>query len=82
MITRSVTIKDIDDLYQMWNDHINALTLYRHAPREKLKVLDVDPNDLRDLFKRARDQGYTKEEIVDETHRCAGLKALVEDAEE
>jgi len=82
MITRSVTIKDIDDLYLMWNGHINAFALYRHALREELKVRNVDPDGLRDLFKRARDQGYTKEEIVGDIHRCADLKALVEYAEE
>ncbi|WP_224338377.1 hypothetical protein [Haloprofundus halobius] len=82
MITRSVTIEDIDDLYLMWNDHINASALYRRALRKEMEVRDVDPDDLRDLFERAREQGYTKEEIVDETNRYADLKALVEDAEE
>jgi hypothetical protein len=82
MITRSVTIEDIDDLYLMWNDHINASALYRRALREEMEVRDVDPDDLRDLLERAREQGYTKEEIVDETNRYADLKALVEDAEE
>jgi len=47
-----------------------------------MEVRDVDPDDLRDLLERAREQGYTKEEIVDETNRYADLKALVEDAEE
>jgi len=46
-----------------------------------MEVRDVDPDDLRDLLERAREQGYTKEEIVDETNRYADLKALVEDAE-
>ncbi|MFC5368638.1 hypothetical protein [Salinirubrum litoreum] len=82
MITRSVTIEDIDDLYLMWNDHINASALYRRALRKEMEVRDVDPDDLRDLLERAREQGYTKEEIVDETNRYADLKALVEDAEE
>jgi len=82
MITRSVTIEDIDDLYLMWNDHINASALYRRALREEMEVRDVDPDDLRDLLERAREQGYTKEEILDETNRYADLKALVEDAEE
>ena len=82
MITRSVTIEDIDDLYLMWNDHINASALYRRALREEMEVRDVDPDDLRNLLERAREQGYTKEEIADETYRYADLKALVEDAEE
>ncbi|ELZ28641.1 MULTISPECIES: hypothetical protein [Halobacteriales] len=82
MITRSVTIEDIDDLYLMWNDHINASALYRRALREEMEVRDVDPDDLRNLLERAREQGYTKEEIADETNRYADLKALVEDAEE
>jgi hypothetical protein len=82
MITRSVTIEDIDDLYLMWNDHINASALYRRALREEMEVRDVDPDDLRNLLERAREQGYTKEEIADETNRYANLKALVEDAEE
>ena len=82
MITRSVTIEDIDDLYLMWNDHINASALYRRALREEMEVRDVDPDDLRNLLERAREQGYTKEEIADETNRYTDLKALVEDAEE
>jgi hypothetical protein len=82
MITRSVTIEDIDDLYLMWNDHINASALYRRALREEMEVRDVDPDDLRNLLERAHEQGYTKEEIADETNRYADLKALVEDAEE
>jgi hypothetical protein len=81
MITRAVTIEDIDDLYLKWNDHINASALYRRALREEMEVRDVDPNELRDLFERAREQGYTTDEIVDETNRYADLKALVEDAD-
>jgi len=82
MITRAVTIEDIDDLYLMWNDHINASALYRRAVREEMDVRDVDPDDLRTLLERAREQGYSKEEIVKETNRYADLKALVNDAEE
>ncbi|AEN07797.1 hypothetical protein Halar_0562 (plasmid) [halophilic archaeon DL31] len=82
MITRAVTIEDIDDLYLMWNDHINASALYRRAVREEMDVRDVDPDDLRTLLERAREQGYSKEEIVEETNRYADLKALVGDAEE
>jgi hypothetical protein len=82
MITRSVTIEDIDDLYLLWNNHINASALYRRALREEMKVRDVDPDNLRNLLERAREQGHTKQEIADETNRYADLKALVEDAEE
>ncbi|MBX0296574.1 hypothetical protein PN419_14940 [Halorubrum ezzemoulense] len=82
MITRSVTIEDIDELYLMWNDHINASALYRRALREEMAVRDVDPDELRDLFERAREQGYSKDEIVAETNRYADLKTLVDDAEE
>ena len=46
-----------------------------------MELRDVDPNELRDLFERAREQGYAKDEIVDETNRYADLKALVDDAE-
>ena len=66
----------------MWNDHINASALYRRAVREEMDVRDVDPDDLRTLLERAREQGYSKEEIVEETNRYADLKALVGDAEE
>ena len=74
MITRAVTIEDIDDLYLTWNGHINGSALYRRALREEM--------ELRDLFERAREQGYTKDEIIDETNRYADLKALVDDTEE
>jgi hypothetical protein len=47
-----------------------------------MELRDVDPDELRDLFERAREQGYTKDEIVDATNRYADLKALVDDAEE
>jgi len=79
MITRSVTIEDIDDLYLMWNDHINASALYRRALREEMKVRGVDPNELRDLLDRAREQGYTLEEIAEDTNRFDDLQSLVED---
>lgn len=82
MITRSVTVEDIDDLYLMWNDRINVSALYRRSLREEMEVRDVDPDDLRDLLERARERGYTKEEIADETNRYTDLVALVEDAEE
>jgi hypothetical protein len=81
MITRSVTIEDIDDLYLMWNNHINASALYRRALREEMEVRNIDPNELRDLLKRAREQGYTREEIAEETNRYADLEALITDAQ-
>jgi len=79
MITRSVTIEEIDDLYLMWNGHINASALYRRALREEMDVRGVDPNELRDLLERAREQGYTLEEIAETTNRFADLQSLVED---
>ncbi|WP_136718235.1 hypothetical protein [Halorientalis salina] len=79
MITRSVTIEDIDDLYLMWNGHINASALYRRALREEMEVRGVDPDELRDLLDRAREQGYTLEEIAEYTNRIDDLRSLVED---
>jgi hypothetical protein len=79
MITRSVTIEEIDDLYLMWNDHINASALYRRALREEMDVRGVDPDEFRDLLERAREQGYTLEEIAETTNRFADLQSLVED---
>jgi len=79
MITRSVTIEEIDDLYLMWNDHINASALYRRALREEMDVRGVDPDELRDLLDRAREQGYTLEEIAEETNRFDDLQSLVEE---
>ncbi|ELY84392.1 hypothetical protein [Natrinema gari] len=79
MITRSVTIEAIDDLYLMWNNHINASALYRRALREEMDVRDVDPDELRDLLDRAHEQGYTLDEIAEDTNRFADLQSLVED---
>ncbi|GAB3421988.1 hypothetical protein GCM10027435_26300 [Haloparvum alkalitolerans] len=79
MITRSVTIEDIDDLYLMWNDHINASALYRRALREEMEVRGVDPNELRDLLERAREQGYTLKKIAEDTNRFDDLQSLVEE---
>jgi hypothetical protein len=79
MITRSVTIEDIDDLYLVWNDHINASALCRRALRKEMEVHDVDPGELRDLLDRAREQGYTLDEITAGTDRFADLRSLVED---
>ena len=79
MITRSVTIEDIDDLYLMWNDHINASALYRRALREEMEVRGVDPDELRDLLERAREQGYTLDEIAEDTNRFDDLQSLVEE---
>ncbi|KAA9396322.1 hypothetical protein Har1130_19910 [Haloarcula sp. CBA1130] len=78
MITRSVTIEDIDDLYLMWNGHINASALYRRALREEMDVRGVNPDELRDLLERAREQGYTLEEVAENTNRFADLQSLVE----
>jgi len=79
MITRSVTIEKIDELYLMWNDHINASALYRRALREEMKTRGVDPVELRDLLERAHEQGYTFEEIATDTNRYADLRSLVDE---
>jgi len=81
MITRSVTIEDIDVLYLMWNSHINGSALYRRALREEMAVRDVDPHELRTLLERAREQGYTFDEIADKTNRYADLQSLVEESQ-
>jgi hypothetical protein len=47
-----------------------------------MEFRDVDRNELRDPFERAREKGYTKDEIVDETNRYADFKSLVDDAKE
>jgi len=78
MITRSVTIEDIDDLYLVWNDHINASALYRRALREEMDVRGVDPDEFRELLERAREQGYTLDEVAENTNRFADLQSLVE----
>ncbi|WP_267644146.1 hypothetical protein [Haloarchaeobius amylolyticus] len=81
MITRSVTIEAIDDLYLEWNDHLNCSALYRRALREEMQLRDVNPHELRDLLNRAQEQGYTLEEIAAETNRVADLEVLVKDTE-
>lgn len=81
MKTRSVTVEPIDALYLMWNDHINASALYRQALREEMELRGTDPHELRDLFERAREQGYEFEEIASETNRADDLEALVEPAQ-
>ncbi|WP_434523159.1 hypothetical protein [Halorubrum sp. AS12] len=79
MITRSATIEEIDELYLRWNDHINASALFRRALREEMEVRGVDPDELRELLERAREQGYTLDEIVKNTNRFDDLQSLVEE---
>jgi hypothetical protein len=79
MITRSVTIEEIDDIFLMWYTHINASALYRRALREEMSVRGIDPDELRTLLERAHEQGYTFEEIAEQTNRLADLRSLVED---
>lgn len=79
MITRSVTIEEIDHLYLMWNSHINASALYRRAIREEMDVRGVDRDQLRDLLEQAYEQGYTLDEVADQTNRFADLQSLVDD---
>ena len=79
MITRSVTIEEIDDIFVVWYTHINASALYRRALREEMSVRGVDPDELRTLLEQACQQGYTVEEIAERTNRIVDLRSLVED---
>lgn len=78
MITRSVTIEDVDHLFLRWYDHINASALYRQAIREEMALRDVDCTELRKLLSRARKQGYSLDEVTEHTDRLAELQMLVE----
>lgn len=78
MITRSVTIEDIDQLFLAWHDHINASALYRQALREEMELRDIESTELRALLEQARAEGYSLEEIADETNRFAELQAVVD----
>lgn len=82
MITRSVTVDAIHDLYLTWNDHINASALYRRALHEEMAVRDVDPDEFRNLLNRAHEQGYTLKEIAENTNCVADLRSLVEDQQD
>ena len=53
------------------------------ACRDVLRMVSAqEGSDYEDDLERAREQGYTKNEIVEESNRYADLKALVDDAEE
>jgi hypothetical protein len=79
MITRSVTIEDIDHLFLQWHDHINASALYRQALREEMAVRDIETRELRTLLRQARDDGYMLEEIAETTDHLAELQSLVDE---
>ncbi|OTF01878.1 hypothetical protein [Halorubrum sp. SD683] len=79
MITRSVTSEEIDDLDLMWNDHSNASAFYRGALRKEMGVRGVDSDDLRDRLERAREQGYTLEEITEGTNRFDDPQSLIDE---
>lgn len=79
MESRSVTIEEIDELFLQWNDHINASALFRQALREEMRVRDLDPDAFRTLLERAQEQGYSFDEICDETNRLNDLDALLAD---
>ena len=79
MITRSVTIEEIDQLFLAWHEHINASALYRKALRDEMAVRDINTTELRDLLEQARAEGYSLDEIVNQTNRFAELQALVAD---
>jgi len=48
MISRSVTVEDIDELFLRWNDHLNASALYRQALRDEMQLRDVEPHEWND----------------------------------
>ena len=77
MNTRSITIEEIDELFLAWHDHINASALFRRALTDEMAVRDVDRAEFRECFERAREHGYTYDEIVAETNRFADLASLV-----
>ena len=79
MKTRQVTIEEIDQLFLEWFDYINASALYRQALREEMAVRDIDPHEFRDLLERAQEQGYSFEDVAEETNRLSDLQALVAD---
>ena len=79
MKTRQVTIEEIDQLFLEWFDYINASALYRQALREEMAVRDIDPHEFRDLLERAQEQGYSFEDVAEETNRMSDLQALVAD---
>lgn len=80
MKTRQVTIEEIDQLFLEWFDYINASALYRQALREEMGVRDIDPHEFRDLLERAQEQGYSFEDVAEETNRLSDLQELVVDA--
>lgn len=80
MKTRQVTIEEIDQLFLKWFDYINASALYRQALREEMAVRDIDPHEFRELLERAQEQGYTFEDIAEETNRLSDLQELVGDS--
>lgn len=80
MKTRQVTIEEIDQLFLEWFDYINASALYRQALREEMDVRDIDPHEFRDLLERAQEQGYSFDDVAEETNRLSDLQELVVDA--
>ncbi|WP_367996116.1 hypothetical protein [Haloferax volcanii] len=79
MISRSVTVEDIDELFLRWNDHLNASALYRQALRDEMQLRDVEPHEFRAQLSEARELGYSLDEIATMTSRYADLQALVYD---
>ncbi|RDZ35648.1 hypothetical protein C5B89_18140 [Haloferax sp. Atlit-47N] len=79
MISRSVTVEDIDELFLRWHDHLNASALYRQALRDEMQLRDVEPHELRAQLSEARELGYSLDEIATMTSRYADLQALVYD---
>jgi hypothetical protein len=60
MITRIATTEDIDDLYVMRSDHINASALCRRALGEEREVRGVDLDDPHTLVERTQDRAIPK----------------------
>jgi hypothetical protein len=80
MKTRQVTIEEIDQLFLVWFDYINASALYRQALREEMAVRDIDPHEFRDLLERAQERGYSFDDVVAETNRLSDLQELATDS--
>ena len=81
MQSRSITLEEIDELFLKWNGHINASALFRQALKDEMRVRDIDPHEFRDLFKRAEEQGYEFEDVLEQTNRIDDLERLVAGSE-
>jgi hypothetical protein len=78
MVSRSVTIEEIDNLYSMWNGHINVSAPLRSSLREEIGARDVDSDEFRELLEQARKQDYTLDEIEENTNCFTDFQSHVE----